>query len=110
MTLATVSVNACIALGIVVLEAVKVSAYGDPAAVPDAGVPESKPALNVTPVGSDPLVRAMPGFGVPVAVTLNVPKESTVNDVAFVLVIAGGSGVAVGVTMTVPDTLLVNPA
>ena len=84
--------------------------YGDPAAVPEAGVPDNAPAINVTPLGSTPLVSAMPGIGVPLAVTEKLPAANTVNEVALALVKAGGTGVAVGVTITEADTLLVKPA
>ena len=58
--------------------------------VPNAGVPLRTPvaALNVTPLGSAPVSLSV-GAGDPVAVTVNVPAEFTVNAVLFALVIAG---------------------
>jgi hypothetical protein len=60
--------------------------------VPAAGVPLSAPdVLNVTPAGNVPVLLNV-GAGDPVAVTVNDPGVPTVNDVLFVLVIAGGVG------------------
>ena len=56
--------------------------------MPAAGVPESTPPANVTPVGSAP-VRAMVGAGVPVAVTVNEPATPTTNVVLAALVMVG---------------------
>ena len=110
MALATVSVNDWTAGGMVVLDAVNVSEYGEPVTVPDAGVPDRRPALNVTPLGSVPPEWAMPGVGVPVAVTVKLPDERTVKVVAFALVICGATGVLTGVTITESDGPLVPAA
>ena len=60
------------------------------------------PEVNVTPLGRVPVTPSV-GGGVPVAVTVNVLAALTVNVVALALVICGATGVAVGVTITVPD-------
>lgn len=57
-----------------------------------------------------PPVIAIPGVGVPVAVTLNVPGDSTVNVVEDRLLIWGATGVPTGVTITVPEASLVPAA
>jgi len=61
--------------------------------VPAAGVPLSVAvpfplSVKVTPLGSAP-VSARDGIGVPVAVTVNVPRVPTVNVVLLALVITG---------------------
>ena len=58
--------------------------------MPAAGVPPSTPvpALNVTPLGSDPVALRL-GAGKPVAVTVNDPAVPTTNVVLFALVMAG---------------------
>src|SRR5216684_1795309 len=69
-------------------EAVKLIGYVP--AVPATGVPESTPvaALNVTPPGSAPVSLSVEA-GKPVAVTVKLPADPTVNVVLFALVIAG---------------------
>ena len=58
-------------------------------AVPDCGVPESRPAeVRDTPVGKAPVAVNVRG-GVPVAVTLNVPAVATVKVVVAALVMVG---------------------
>ena len=67
------------------------------------------PGVKVTPVGSDPMSDSV-GVGVPVAVTVKLPADNTVNVVAFKLVILGATGVAAGVTITVPEATPVSMA
>jgi hypothetical protein len=82
----TVSVKLWIAFVPTPLLAVNVIGYIP--VVPDAGMPLSTPPLNVTPLGNVP-DSLIAGAGNPVAVTLNVPDEPTVNVVLMALVIAG---------------------
>jgi hypothetical protein len=86
----TVKENACDASVPIPLVAVIVSGYVPP--VPASGVPEITPVVksNVTPPGSGP-ASVNVGAGKPVAVTVKLPSEPTVNVVAAALVIAGAS-------------------
>ena len=67
--------------------------------MPLAGVPDKTPvpARKLTPSGSAPVTKRV-GDGEPLAVTVKVPADSTVNVVAFALLITG-DGPAVGVTL-----------
>src|SRR5258708_39955664 len=83
----TVSVKFCVAFGLTPFCAVKVignvpGAVGVPLSVP-VPLPLSR---NVTPAGKVPL-SVMIGVGIPVVVTLNVPKAPTWKVVEFALVI-----------------------
>ena len=73
LVLATIRLNACEALGGVVLAAPKVSG-NVPACV---GVPESTPLLGLreSPVGNAPVTENVNVDGVPVAVTVNVMPD-----------------------------------
>ena len=64
------------------------------------------PAVKVTPIGNVPVTERV-GAGVPVAVTVKVLADKTLNVVALALVICGATAAALGVTMTVPDAPLV---
>jgi hypothetical protein len=86
LAIPTVSVKLWTAFVPTPLFAVKVIGYVP--AVPDAGMPLRTPALQVTPLGNVP-DSLIAGAGNPVAVTLNVPDEPTVNVVLMALVIAG---------------------
>jgi hypothetical protein len=91
----TVSVNDCVASGDTPFDAVIVNGYVPP--VPAAGVPMSValPSLlsvNVTPLGRAPVSLNVGGVGNPPdVVTVNVPKELTVNVALSALVIDGAS-------------------
>src|SRR5260370_809302 len=83
----TVSVKLCVAFGLTPFCAVNVMT-NVPVAV---GVPLSVPvplplSRNVTPAGKAPL-SVMIGVGIPVVVTVNVPKAPAWNVVEFALVI-----------------------
>ncbi len=81
------------------------------AAVPAAGVPLSVPvpfplSVKVTPLGSAP-VSIRDGFGMPVVVTINVPRVPTVNVVLVALVMAGAwSTVSVKLCIVLPELLV----
>ena len=82
--------------------------------VPEAGVPERLalpvPPGKVTLIGNVPPVNEIDGVGVPVAVTLKAPALKMVNVVVVELVNAGGTSVAVGVTFTAAETMLLPTA
>jgi hypothetical protein len=87
----TVNVNDWFAFEPTPFAAVIVNGYDPP--VPAAGVPASVAVplpllVKVTPLGNVPVLESV-GVGNPVAVTVNVPAEPTVNVVDAADVIAG---------------------
>lgn len=76
--------------------------------MPEAGVPDNTPAdVSVTPDGSVPDMSEKLIFeGVPVAVKLNDPFVPTLKLVLAALENVGATGVGVGVTITVPEAVL----
>src|ERR1700676_2496709 len=104
----TVSVKVWLAFGNTPLAAVMVIGNRPP----EVGVPESTPALvTATPGGSEP-DSLNEGPGVPVAVTVKVPAEPSVNAVELAEVITGGASTVSGddadmdrgIPSRVPDT------
>ena len=98
----TVNVNICVAGPMNPLDTDNVT-VNMPTCV---GVPERLPVMGFseTPIGNDPVVIANVNVaGVPVAVTLNDPGVLTVKLALLTLVMFGGVGAGVGVTMTLPD-------
>ena len=76
--------------------------------MPGPGTPDNRPAaVSVTAEGRVPDTREkVIGDGVPAALTLNEPFVPTVKGALLALEKVGGTGVAVGVTITVADIAL----